>query len=165
MRELSQPNQFAAEEVLTLRGPKGVIERVRIVGPFRKETQIELAVSDCRKLGINPFFAISGNLSGSPGLTISGNDGSLSLSSGVIVPMPHIHMNPETAQKFNLSHLDKVSVTVEGSRPLTFHEVVIRSRNYIDDNAFHIDTDQSNALGDIGKAKIVSILKKAILDP
>jgi putative phosphotransacetylase len=156
-RELSQPGQFAAEQTLILANGDRKIENVRIVGPFRSETQIELSVSDCRALGITPYFSLSGTLDGSPGITLEGPVDSISLKQGVIVALPHIHMSTEEAKSFGFNHLDKVIAVVKGARTVSFHDVVIRTREGVDSLAFHIDVDQANAVGNISEAKIVSI--------
>ncbi len=159
-RALSQPNQFAAHETLTIRTENGEISNVRIVGPFRPETQVELAVSDCRTLGITAHFSLSGTLEGSPGLTLVGPLGTLALKKGAIVPLTHLHLSPEEAASEGLAHLDKVSLVVEGTRKTSFHDVVVRSREGIDKLALHIDVDQANSLGDMTVARIVSIKKE-----
>lgn len=159
-RELSQPGQFAAEETVAVRGPQGEIEKVRIVGPFRSETQVELSMSDCRKLGINPHFSLSGSLEGSPGVSLVGPLCQIILSYGAIVALTHLHMDPEEAAHYGFSHLDKATVVVEGDRTVSFHNVVIRSRKGVDKLSLHLDTDQANAIGKIEGAKIISVEKE-----
>lgn len=157
LRNLSQPNQFAANEVVDIVGPAGEIKNVRIVGPFRDQTQVELAVSDCRKLGIEPHFAVSGDLKeSSGGVMLVGPAGKMELSAGIIVALAHIHMSPRQAQEFNFKHLDKVTVHVDTpNRAISFRNVVIRTREGIDELAFHIDTDEANAVGDIKNATVI----------
>jgi putative phosphotransacetylase len=157
-RELSQPGQFAAMETLVARNGDRFIDKVRIVGPLRGETQVELSVGDCRTLGIAPHFSISGNLEGSPGIVLEGPRGSLVLDKGVIVPLTHIHMSPREALSLGLAHLDKVTVKVRGERSVSFHDVIIRAREGIDSMALHIDTDQANSVGDIAVAKVETIV-------
>ena len=159
-RHLSQPGQFAAEENVTVRGPQGEIEKVRIVGPFRTETQVELSVSDCRKLGVTPHFSLSGTLEGSPGVSLVGPACQIILPYGAIVALTHMHMDPEEAAHYGFSHLDKVAVVIKGDRTVSFHNVVVRSREGIDKLSLHIDTDQANAVGRIEEAKIVSLEKE-----
>lgn len=159
-RQLSQPGQFAAEETIAVRGPQGEIENVRIVGPFREETQVELSVSDCRKLGLAPHFSLSGTLEGSPGVSLVGPVCRIILSYGAIVALTHLHMDPEEAASYGFSHLDKAMVTVKGDRTVSFHKVVVRSRKGVDKLSLHIDTDQANAIGKIEEAKIISIEKE-----
>ncbi len=158
---LSQPGQFAANETLILKNGDKQIENVRVIGPFRNETQVELAVSDCRRLGIQPHFSLSGDLSNSPGITLVGPNESVKLDSGVIVPLTHIHMDVSEAKKFGLSHLDKVSIKIDGARSLTLHNIVIRARQNIDHLALHLDTDQANTIGNVENAKIVLIQKES----
>lgn len=156
LRHISQPRQFAANETVILKGSKFQIENVRIVGPFRTRTQVELAVSDCRVLGIDPYFTISGDLDKSPGgISIVGPMGQLDLASGVIVPVPHLHASPPQAEEFSVKHLDRVTVTIGGERTISFHDVVVRSRDGIDELAFHINVDEANAIGPLENAKVI----------
>ncbi|WP_147534359.1 phosphate propanoyltransferase [Bacillus marasmi] len=141
---LSQPNQFAAEETVTIAGPRGAIERVRILGPARGQTQVEVSLTDAIKLGCNPPIRQSGNLVGSSPVTIIGTKGSLYLQEGLIIAQPHIHTNPSDAKAFGVSDGDYVSVGVDTIRPITFERVLVRvSSSYITE--MHIDTDEANA--------------------
>lgn len=147
-KEISQPSQFAAEESLEVVGSKGAIKSIRVVGPLRSETQVELAVTDCINLGIEPKVFISGDLAGSPGgITLKGPAGQVKLLKGVIVAARHLHISPEQAASFGLKHLDRVKVKIDGIRGLIFGNVVVRSRDGIDDLALHLDTDEVNAAG------------------
>lgn len=143
-KDLSQPGQFAAEEMVTLSGPKGSMEKVRILGPVRKETQIELAATDTFKLGVKPPARDSGDIEGTPGLEVIGPKGKVQLDKGVIIAARHIHMTPEDAQKYNLKDGDRVKVKVDGPRGGIFDLVLIRvSSKYALD--MHVDTDEGNA--------------------
>lgn len=143
-KDLSQPGQFACEEQVTLVGSKGTMEGVRVLGPVRKATQIELAATDTFKLGVKPPVRDSGDLEGTPGLEIVGPKGKVQLDKGVIIAARHIHMTPVDAQKYNLKNGDHVKVTVDGPRGGVFDHVLIRvSPNYALD--MHVDTDEGNA--------------------
>ncbi|NLL18327.1 MAG: phosphate propanoyltransferase [Clostridia bacterium] len=143
-RELSQPGQFAAEQKVTLVGPKGVIENVRVLGPVRKATQVEISVSDCFKLGVRAPIRSSGDLAGSAGVTLVGPKGSITLKEGVIIAERHIHLDPASAAAFGVKDGDRVSVRTTGSRALTFSEVLVRvSDKYRPE--MHVDIDEANA--------------------
>lgn len=146
MKELSQPGQFAAEESVTLVGPRGSIERVRVLGPARGATQVEISRTDGFKLGVQAPVRLSGNIAGTPGIELVGPRGSIKIDEGVIVAARHIHMTPKDAEEAGVADGDIVKVRVRGERALTFENVVIRVR---DDFAldFHIDTDEANAAG------------------
>lgn len=144
-KDLAQPGQFAAEEVVDLIGPKGTIAKVRVLGPVRKQTQIEVSKTDSFVLGLNPPVRDSGAVSGTPGITIKGPKGQIELAEGVIIAKRHVHCTPEEAASLNVKDGDIVSVVVEGTdRSLVFGEVLIRVRK---DFAleFHVDTDEANA--------------------
>jgi len=143
-RELSQPGQFACKETVNLIGPKGRVERVRVLGPTRKETQVEISMTEQFKLGIDPPIRASGDLEESPGITIEGKKGAATIDNGVICALRHIHMSPEDALHFGLRDRDRVMVRVEGERELIFGDVLVRIHpDY--KLAMHIDTDEANA--------------------
>jgi acetate kinase len=142
--ELSQPGQFACTEKVNLVGPKGRVERVRVLGPTRKETQIEISMTEQFTLGIHPPIRESGDLKNSPGAMIEGPSGKVMTDKGVICALRHIHMTPEDALRFGLHDRDMVRVRVEGDRELIFGDVVVR----VNPNfklAMHLDTDEANA--------------------
>ncbi|SHE52644.1 putative phosphotransacetylase [Marinitoga hydrogenitolerans DSM 16785] len=145
IKDLKQPGQYAAEEVVTLVGPKGKIERVRVLGPVRKETQIEISQTDAFKLGVKPPVRDSGDLDGTPGIKIVGPNGEVETNKGLILAKRHIHMLPEDAEKYGVKDKDLVYVAVDkGSRKLIFGDVLIRvSPKYALE--FHVDTDEANA--------------------
>jgi acetate kinase len=142
--DLSQPGQYACKEQLTIVGPKGRIERVRVLGPTRKVTQVEIAMTEQFKLGIQPPIRESGDIEGSPGCTLEGTAGSVAIDKGVICALRHIHMTPADALRYGLKDKCTVRVRVPGDRELLFGDVRIR----VDPNfalAMHIDTDEANA--------------------
>jgi acetate kinase len=142
--DLSQPGQFASKEQLTIVGPKGRVEKVRVLGPVRKATQIEISMTEQFKLGIHPPIRESGDLNGTPGCTLEGPAGSVAIENGVICALRHIHMTPTDALRYGLKDKSIVRVRVPGDRELVFGDVLIRvSPNY--SLAMHIDTDEANA--------------------
>ncbi|MBK9329653.1 MAG: acetate/propionate family kinase [Sphingobacteriales bacterium] len=144
-KSLSQPGQFAANEMVTLVGPKNRIENVRILGPLRTKDQVEISKTDEFFLGIDAPVRDSGNVAGSPGITLIGEAGTAAIKEGVIVALRHIHMHPEDAQRFGVNDRDMVSVDVEDEdRPLTFKNVLIRVSDKFK-LEMHIDTDEGNA--------------------
>ncbi|AJG40440.1 phosphate propanoyltransferase [Thermotoga sp. RQ7] len=145
VKELRQPGQYAAKETVTIVGPKGAIENVRVLGPVRKETQVEISRTDAFRLGVRPPVRDSGDLEGTPGIVIIGPNGILVKEKGVIIAKRHIHMHPKDAEYYGVKDKDIVKVIVEsGDRRLIFDDVLIRVR---EDFAleFHVDTDEANA--------------------
>ncbi|MEO5356491.1 MAG: phosphate propanoyltransferase [Nitrospirae bacterium YQR-1] len=141
---LSQPGQFAAQECVNLIGPKGAVERVRILGPFRKESQVEISRTEEFKLGINAPVRDSGNIEGTPGIVLQGDNGELKLKKGVICARRHIHMSPYQAHTYNINDMDVVMVKVKTGRELIFGNVLVRVHNDFNLD-MHIDTDEANA--------------------
>ncbi|MBN1307437.1 MAG: acetate/propionate family kinase [Chitinispirillaceae bacterium] len=141
---LSQPGQFACKEQLTLVGPKGSVERVRVLGPARKETQVEISMTEQFKLGIHPPIRESGDLDNTPGVTLQGSAGEVILDHGVICAMRHIHMSPLDALNYGVRDGYVVRVRIEGDRELVFGDVLVRV-NPAYTLAMHIDTDEANA--------------------
>ncbi len=142
--ELSQPGQYACKEKVSLIGPKGRIDNVRVLGPIRKETQVEIAMTEQFKLGIHPPIRESGDLKGTPGCILEGPAGRVELTRGVICAQRHIHMSPDDALKLGLRDRYIVRVKVPGERELIFGDVVVRvNPDYR--LAMHIDTDEANA--------------------
>lgn len=145
-KDISQPGQYACNEKVTLKGPKGMIENVRVLGPVRNQTQVEISRTDARKLGIDPPVRASGDLQGSAPITIIGTKGKIDLIEGCIIADRHIHMNPKEAQEYGVKDQQKVSVLVEGEKGGIMGQVTIRvSDKYALD--MHIDTDDANAFG------------------
>jgi len=153
LKDLSQPGEFAASVQVELVGPKGSLKKVRVVGPTRKATQIELTFTDCRTLGIEPVIRVSGDLKGTPGgLVIKGPKGKIKLNSGVIVPQRHLHISREDAKNWKIKNGQKLKAKVGGSRGLIFDNIVARVGNYR--TRIHLDTDESNAAGLLSCSKI-----------
>ncbi|HPE95432.1 MAG TPA: phosphate propanoyltransferase [Bacillota bacterium] len=144
-KALSQPGQFASNEKVNIEGPKGVINNVSILGPIRPRTQVEISLTDARKLGINAPVKESGDLDNTPGCRIFTDKGEVNANEGVIVAQRHIHLTPDTAKEFGLCEKQVVSVKLDtADRALTFGNVVVRvSEKFAP--AMHIDTDESNA--------------------
>jgi acetate kinase len=141
---LSQPGQFAALETVNLIGPKGRIEHVRILGPARKESQVEISRTEQFKLGIDAPLRNSGDIEGTPGVTIEGEAGTVDLNKGVICAKRHIHMSPEEALGLGLRDKDIVMVKVKGARELIFGDVLVRVHPDFRMD-MHLDTDEANA--------------------
>lgn len=156
-KEISQPGQFACNEKVTLQGPKGMIENVRVLGPLRERTQVEIARTDARKLGISPPVRNSGNIDGSAPITLIGPKGSITLDEGCIIADRHIHMTPQDAKDFGVNNKQKVSVHVEGDKGGMMGQVTIRvNERYALD--MHIDTDDANAFNIKGNEKLQIII-------
>jgi acetate kinase len=142
--DLSQPGQYACKEQLAIVGPKGRIERVRVLGPTRKYSQVEIAMTEQFKLGVHPPIRESGDIADTPGCTLEGTAGSVQLERGVICAFRHIHMTPEDALGYGVRDKSIVRVRVTGDRELVFGDVLVR----VDPSfalAMHIDTDEANA--------------------
>ncbi|UCZ52768.1 phosphate propanoyltransferase [Bacillus shivajii] len=149
LKDLSQPGQYACEETVTVIGPKGRITKVRILGPARGESQVEVSLTDGRTLGIDPPIRNSGDIEGTPGVTLLGPRGRLQMDKGLICARRHIHMHPSDAEAFQVNDRDVVSVKVDGERGITYDNTLIRvSPKYRLE--MHIDFDEANA-GAIGK--------------
>lgn len=142
--DLSQPNQFAANETVVIAGPKGSIERVRVLGPARSLTQVEVSWTDAMKLGVNAPLRESGDIEGSAAITIIGPKGSLFLEEGLIIAQAHIHMAPQDAARLDVQNGEYVTVEADSIRPIAYRNVKIRvSDKYRLE--MHIDTDEANA--------------------
>lgn len=157
IKNLSQPGQFAAKETVTLVGPKGVIERVRVLGPVRPQTQVEIIAGDSFKLGVPAMVRMSGKLEGTPGVTLAGPAGTVALPSGVMVAARHIHMSSAQAAAMGLSDGQVVSIAFGGERGGRLDNVVIRA-NDTSELDCHIDTEEANALR-ISNGAVVRIIK------
>lgn len=142
--ELGQPGQFAANETVTLQGPKGTFEHVRILGPVRSQSQVEISKTDSFRLGVKAPIALSGHLQGTPGITLIGPRGTVDLPCGVIIAKRHIHMTPAQAAARHLKDGQIVDVETFGERRGILGDVIIR----VSDTAgleMHIDVDEANA--------------------
>lgn len=143
-KELSQPGQYASAETLDVIGSKGKIEHVRILGPVRKDSQVEISVSDSIKLGIEPPIRDSGDIDSTPGITLAGPKGNLDLKKGVIIAKRHLHLDPETAKELGLKDKDVITAELKTERPIQLEEIGVRvSSQYATD--LHIDLDEANA--------------------
>ncbi|MDH6364091.1 putative phosphotransacetylase [Enterococcus sp. PF1-24] len=153
IKDLSQPGQYACKEVVTICGPKGVIEKVRVLGPARPETQVEILSADCFKLGVKAPIRQSGEIAETPGITIIGSQGTVLLAQGVIVAQRHIHMHPRDAEKFQVVNNQIVSLHLAGIRGGTLDNVVIRVSDAFQLEC-HLDTEEANAMGLNSKSKV-----------
>lgn len=142
-KTIGQTGQYASEEQITLVTDKGSM-KLRIIGPLRPETQIELALTDARKMGLNAPIRNSGDIEGSAGGKLIGPAGEMELKEGIIIAARHIHLCPETAEKYQLKDGDIVNIKTEGERALTLHNVLVRAGVKHADEV-HIDTDEANA--------------------
>ena len=143
---LSQPGQFASEEKVQVKGPKGAFPAVSILGPLRSATQVELSLTDCRTIGVTAPVRESGHIEDTPGCELIGPKGSVVIDKGVIAAKRHIHMTPEDAKAFGVENGSIVNVKVNGSRPLVFGDVVVRVSDKFK-LAMHVDVDECNAAG------------------
>lgn len=142
--DLSQPNQFSANETVVIAGPRGSIERVRVLGPTRSLTQAEVSWTDAMKIGVKPPLRESGNIRGSAAFTLIGPKGSLYLDEGLIIAQAHIHMDTHDAELLGVKNGEYVTVDIDGVRPIAYRNVKIRvSKQY--HLEMHIDTDEANA--------------------
>lgn len=145
-RPLSQPGQYLSNERLTVKGPKGEFQNVAVLGPERKEAQVEISLTDARTLGVRPPIRPSGNVTSSPGCTLIGPNGTVSLSQGIIAAQRHIHMTPEDAKHFHVTDKQVVSLKTFTDRPLVFEDVLVRvSKDFA--TYAHLDYDEANACG------------------
>lgn len=146
IRNLMQPGQFAAQETVTLVGPKGKIENVRIIGPTRKQTQVEISRTDSFVLGVKPPIRESGDLVGSSAITIVGPKGKVDLKEGCIIALRHLHLTPQDAEKLGIKDKDMVKILcgINKGRETIFSDVICRvSSSYATE--CHLDTDEANA--------------------
>lgn len=158
LKDVKQPGQFACEECVRIIGPKGEFPKVRVLGPARNETQIELSMTDARTLGVNVPIRESGKLEGTPGLILEGPCGRVELDHGAIAALRHIHMTPDIAEQLGLKDGDCVGVESSGLRPTLFRDVLVRvSPKYAYE--MHIDTDEANAAG-LKNNDVLKIVKK-----
>ncbi len=146
MKPLSQPGQYAANETVAVVGPKGNFAKVRILGPARKRTQLEVSRTDAFALGVNPPVRESGDTKGSAGIKLQGPAGEVTIEEGVIVAARHIHFHTSDAERFGIADKQSLRVRFAGERGVVFENVVARvSEQFALD--MHIDTDEANAAG------------------
>ena len=145
-RPLSQPGQYLAKERVDLIGPKGTFRNVAVLGPERKEGQVEISLTDGRTLGITPPIRLSGDVAGSPGITLKGERGRVELPKGVIAAQRHVHLTPADAARFGVENGQNVRLQTYTARPTVFGEVAVRVSpefaSYV-----HLDYDEANACG------------------
>ena len=145
-RPLSQPGQFLANERVTVVGPKGEFRNVAVLGPERKEAQVEISLTDGKVLGITPPVQLSGNVENSPGAVLIGPVGQVVLGKGVIAAQRHIHMTPADAARFGVQDKETVKLQVFTDRPVIFEDTVVRvSKDFA--TFVHLDYDEANACG------------------
>lgn len=144
-KALSQPGQFAAQERVAVAGPRGELANVRVLGPVRGKTQVELTFSEAKKLGVPGQVRMSGDVDGTPGCTLKGPAGQLAIPQGVIVPARHLHLSPQQAACFGLKDGQAVSLRMSGQRGGMLDQVICRVGEGHDLEA-HLDTDEANAL-------------------
>ena len=145
-KSLSQPGQFACEERVIIEGPKGQLKGLSILGPVRSATQVELAITDCRAVGISAPIRESGDIEGTPGCKIIGPAGEVEIDKGVIVAKRHIHMTPEDAAAFGVADKEVVSVKIDSrERSTIYGDTVVRVSPRFS-LAMHLDTDEGNAV-------------------
>jgi propanediol utilization protein len=156
-KDLSQPGQFACQETVDIVGPKNRISKVRILGPERPATQVEISRTDEFSLGIDAPIRPSGAIDDSPGLRLEGPEGAIELEHGVIQAQRHIHMHPDDAKRFGVNDKDWVMVRVPGERGIVFDDVLVRVKDsYRLD--MHLDTDEANA-ADLGPGSYGTLIK------
>lgn len=156
LRPLSQPGQFACQECLDVIGPKGVLHKVRILGPERPEAQVELAQTDCRTIGISAPVRASGHIEGTPGVLLQGPGGVLQLTRGVIIADRHLHMSTAQAAAFGLADGDMVRIRVDGGKPGILDGVLVRAGDRYELD-LHLDTDDANAF-QLRQGQLVTVL-------
>ena len=158
LRALSQPGQYACEEKLTVVGPKGRIDGVRILGPERPDTQVEISMTDTFALGIAPVVRMSGDIAGTPGCKLVGPKGEVALEKGVIVAARHLHMSAAEAAAYGLKNGDYVRAFKRGARENVFGSILVRAG---EGHALelHIDTDEANA-ATVKNGDLLELVKK-----
>lgn len=156
-KDLSQPGQYACKETLIMAGPKGAVEKVRILGPVRGESQAEILQADCFKLGVTAPVKLSGDLAETPGITLIGPQGSVYLRRGLMIAQRHLHMTPEDAVNLGVRDGERVTIQIDGLRGGTYTNVVVRA-NSASSLEFHADTEEANAMG-LTSASQITIVK------
>ncbi len=149
LHRLSQRDEFASTATVTLRTAAGEIAGVRVLGPARPYTQVELAATDARKLGLTPPVRRSGDLGSTPGVLVLGPKGTVRLRNGVILQRRHVHLSPQEAAVLKLKDGQRIAIQVSGPRKLIFQEVEVKVQPTFR-KSLHLDTDEGNAAG-IGK--------------
>ena len=158
VKDLKQPGQFAAEEKVDIVGPKGTLKGIRILGPVRPETQVELSMTDARNIGVDAPIRESGVLDGSPGIKLIGPKGEVQIDKGAIIALRHIHLSVQQAADAGVVDKEVVDVITKGTRPVVFNDVLIRAGDKYE-REFHLDTDEANAAG-VKNNDMAEIVKK-----
>jgi putative phosphotransacetylase len=156
-RELYQPGFYAANESVTLVSTRRALHNVRILFPLRDHSQVEIARSDAFMLGVDPPLRLSGDVPGTPGITLVGPQGSLHLDQGLIIAARHVHMDPEAARRFGIKHGDEIEVDIGGPRGARLRHVAVRVSEGIL-LEMHLDTDEANA-ADVAQGVVARIVK------
>ena len=158
MKWLKQPGEFAAKQTVRVIGDKGKIEQVRILGPFRPATQLEISKTDARNIGVDAPIRMSGELIGTPGVTLQTDFGEVTLGCGVIVAKRHIHMPVVVAKNLGVTQGEEVAVQIRaGERSLIFQDCAIRVSDDFE-LEMHIDVDEANA-ADVGEGTFATIVE------
>lgn len=149
-KALTQPGEFAAEETVAVRFGDKEIANVRVISPLRAKTQLEISLTDAYSLGMKALLRSSGDLKGTPGVTLVGPAGETVLDQGAIVALRHLHISPKESKKLGIQNKKTVSVAIRGERALIFRNIKVRiGENY--KLSVHLDTDEGNAAGIVGK--------------
>lgn len=156
-KALKQPGQFACEEKVDIVGPKGTLKGIRVLGPARPETQVELALTDARTIGLTAPVRESGKLDGTPGVKLIGPAGEVTIDHGAIIALRHIHLSPAQAVEAGVKDKDVVSIQFEGERGVVFNNVLVRSGDG-HESEIHLDTDEGNAAG-LSNGQLGEIIK------
>lgn len=162
MKPLRQPGQFASKQLVSVIGPRGrAIERIRILGPARNDTQLEISLTDCIYLGVDAPVRASGDHRDTPGILMVGPAGHLAMDRGVIRANRHVHLHTDEAAMLGLKDQDTVMLKIDGDRPAIYYDVQVRVRPDFR-HELHLDTDDANAigLGDGAVAQIITDLSK-----
>ncbi|MFA5524015.1 MAG: phosphate propanoyltransferase [Tissierellales bacterium] len=158
MKDLSQPGQYACEEKIDVVGPKNSLKGVRILGPARKSSQVEISLADGFVLGVVPPVRDSGDLEGSPGAKLVGPKGEVEVTNGVIAAARHIHMHTSDSEEFGVKDKERVKIRVNGERGLVFENVLVRvHKDYALE--MHVDVDEGNAAA-IKNGNMVELIKE-----
>jgi len=153
-RDVTQPGQYVTRETVDIVGAKDELRDVAIINPLRKETQVELAKTDAFRLGVSPPLRESGKLDGTPGITLRGPKGEVTIPRGVILAHRHVHMSPDEARTYGVADRDVIKVRVEGEREMTMSDVIVRVHPDFRLD-LHVDTDEANAAG-LGNDSVVA---------
>lgn len=156
-RPLSQPGQYLSKERVTVVGPKGEFHNVAVLGPERKEAQVEISLTDGKTLGLTPPIRLSGKAEGTPGVTLIGPNGQVQLDHGVMAAQRHIHLSPDEGKRFGVTDKQVVKLQAFTTRPVIFEDVVVRIHPDFR-AAVHLDYDEANACG-FSKGDFGRILK------